>query len=49
MYGNLIQDQFMRALNWPMGSVMSLSMLLIVLVFMFLLTRLGPLSDLLGL
>ncbi len=49
MYGNLIQDQFMRALNWPMGSVMSISMLVLVLVFMFLLTRLGPLSDLLGL
>jgi spermidine/putrescine transport system permease protein len=49
MYGNLIQDQFMRALNWPMGSVMSLAMLVIVLLLMFLLTRLGPLSDLLGL
>jgi spermidine/putrescine transport system permease protein len=49
MYGNLIQDQFMRALNWPMGSVMSLAMLAIVLLLMFLLTRLGPLTDLLGL
>jgi spermidine/putrescine transport system permease protein len=49
MYGNLIQDQFMRALNWPMGSVMSLAMLVIVLLLMFLLTRLGPLTDLLGL
>lgn len=49
MYGNLIQDQFMRALNWPMGSVMSLAMLVIVLLLMFLLTRVGPLTDLLGL
>jgi spermidine/putrescine transport system permease protein len=49
MYGNLIQDQFMRALNWPMGSVMSLAMLVIVLGLMFLLTRLGPITDLLGL
>ena len=49
MYGNLIQDQFMRALNWPMGSVMSLAMLVIVLLMMFLLTRVGPLTDLLGL
>jgi spermidine/putrescine transport system permease protein len=48
MYGNLIQDQFMRALNWPMGSVMSLAMLVEVLIFMFILTRLGPLTDLLG-
>ncbi len=49
MYGNLIQDQFMRALNWPMGSVMSLAMLVIVLLLMFLLTRLGSLTDLAGL
>ena len=27
MYGNIIQDQFARALNWPMGSLMSLVML----------------------
>ena len=49
MYGNLIQDQFISALNWPMGSVMSLAMLVIVLLMMFLLTRVGPLTDLLGL
>jgi len=49
MYGNLIQDQFMRALNWPMGSVMSLAMLAVVLVLIFVLTRFGSLSDLAGL
>ena len=27
MYGNIIQDQFARGLNWPMGSLMSLVML----------------------
>ncbi len=48
MYGNLIQDQFMRALNWPMGSVMSMAMLLTVLLLVFILTRLGSLSDLAG-
>jgi len=48
MYGNLIQDQFMRALNWPMGSVMSLAMLLAVLFLVFILTRLGSLTDLAG-
>jgi spermidine/putrescine transport system permease protein len=47
MYGNLIQDQFMRALNWPMGSVMSLAMLMATLVLIFLFTRLGSISDLL--
>ncbi len=48
MYGNLIQDQFMRALNWPMGSVMSLAMLVIVLLLVFILSRLGNLSELAG-
>ena len=32
MYGNLIQDQFVRALNWPMGSVISLAMLFLVVL-----------------
>jgi spermidine/putrescine transport system permease protein len=48
MYGNLIQDEFMRALNWPMGSVMSMAMLVAVLLLVFILTRLGSLSDLAG-
>lgn len=48
MYGNLIQDQFMRALNWPMGSVMSLAMLVIVLLLLFILSRLGNISKLAG-
>jgi spermidine/putrescine transport system permease protein len=48
MYGNLIQDQFMRALNWPMGSVMSLAMLLMVLLLVFILTRISSVSDLTG-
>ncbi|MCB9419619.1 MAG: ABC transporter permease [Ardenticatenaceae bacterium] len=45
MYGNLIQDQFVRALNWPMGSVMSLAMLVLVIPLLFLFTRVGA-SDL---
>ncbi|MBC7234440.1 MAG: ABC transporter permease [Chloroflexi bacterium] len=32
MYGNIIQDQFARALNWPMGSLMSFVMLLLMLI-----------------
>jgi spermidine/putrescine transport system permease protein len=36
MYGNLIQDQFVRALNWPMGALMSLVMLLAVLLALLL-------------
>ncbi len=38
MYGNIIQDQFVRALNWPLGSLMSLVML-VALLPMFLLFR----------
>jgi spermidine/putrescine transport system permease protein len=48
MYGNLIQDQFTRALNWSMGSVMSLAMLALVLVFVFLLSRTVSRSNLLN-
>lgn len=48
MYGNLIQDQFGFALNWPMGSVMSMVMLVAVLVLLYLFTRFVSLSDLLG-
>jgi len=37
MYGNIIQSQFVQALNWPMGALMSLvmlaAMLLLLLVF----------------
>jgi spermidine/putrescine transport system permease protein len=48
MYGNLIQDQFGMALNWPMGSVMSMAMLVAVIVLLYLFTRFVSLSDLLG-
>jgi len=47
MYGNLIQDQFMRALNWSMGSVMSLAMLVVMIVMIFIITRFVSLSSLL--
>lgn len=46
MYGNLIQDQFVRALNWPLGSIMSLAMLVLVLLFMLLFVRVVRVSDL---
>ena len=49
MYGNLIQDQFVRALNWPMGALMSLVMLVLVLVFSFLFTRMVRVTDISGL
>jgi spermidine/putrescine transport system permease protein len=33
MYGNIIQDEFVNAFNWPAGSVMSIAMLLEMAVF----------------
>lgn len=47
MYGNVIQDQFVRALNWPMGAVMSFVMMVLVILFLFILTRFIKLSELL--
>ncbi len=49
MYGNLIQDQFVRALNWSMGSVMSLAMLIGVLALLGVFSRFGSVSKLLEL
>jgi spermidine/putrescine transport system permease protein len=49
MYGNLIQDQFVRALNWPMGSLMSLVMLFLVVVLTLAFSRVVRLSELSGL
>jgi spermidine/putrescine transport system permease protein len=46
MYGNLIQDQFVRALNWPLGSIMSLAMLLVALLMMAIFLRVVRVSDL---
>lgn len=48
MFGNLIQDQFLRGLNWPLGSLMSLAMLVVVLVPLFVFSRFVRLSDLAG-
>lgn len=46
MYGNLIQDQFVRALNWPLGSIMSLAMLVVALLLMALFVRVVRVSEL---
>jgi spermidine/putrescine transport system permease protein len=48
MFGNVIQDQFVRALNWPLGAVMSLVMLAVSLVLTILFSRIGRLTDLAG-
>jgi spermidine/putrescine transport system permease protein len=49
MYGNAIQDMFVRALNWPMGSLMSLVMLALVLFFTWVLSRTVRISEIAGL
>jgi spermidine/putrescine transport system permease protein len=40
MYGNLIQDFFTRAGNWPLGSALAVLMLLTVIVLVVLALRL---------
>ncbi|MCS6843070.1 MAG: ABC transporter permease [Caldilineales bacterium] len=46
MYGNVIQDQFLRGLNWPLGSAMSLVMLVVVFVLMAIALRFVRLREL---
>lgn len=46
MYGNVIQDQFLRGLNWPLGSAMSLVMLLVVFGLMAVALRFVRLREL---
>jgi len=48
MFGNLIFSQFLRGLNWPLGSLMSLAMLVLILVPLFLVGRFVRFSDLAG-
>lgn len=47
MFGNLIQDQFAKALNWPLGAAFSIIMLLLALVLTIMMTRFIGLSELL--
>ena len=46
MFGNIVRDQFVRALNWPLGSLMSLVMLLVVLLPLLVFGRFIHFSDL---
>ena len=48
MFGNIILDQFLRALNWPMGALMSMVMLVVVLLPLIIFGRFIRLSDLAG-
>jgi spermidine/putrescine transport system permease protein len=45
MYGNLIQDQFARALNWPLGALLSMVLLVLVAGFSYLFNRFIPITE----
>lgn len=45
MYGNLIQDQFGRALNWPLGALMSMVLLVLVGLFSYVFNRFIPITE----
>lgn len=47
MYGNIIQDFFTKAANWPLGSALSMIMLAATLILVLIATRLIKLEDLL--
>jgi spermidine/putrescine transport system permease protein len=40
LYGNIIQDFFTKAANWPLGSALSMIMLAATLILVLLATRL---------
>ena len=44
LFGNLVQSQFQKAMNWPLGSALSLMMLLVAVPVMLLLARSGRLD-----
>ena len=46
MYGNLIQDQFVRAINWPMGALLSLVLLILVAGLTWIFNKFFPLTHL---
>lgn len=45
MYGNLIQDQFARALNWPLGALLSMVLLVLVAAFSYVFNRFIPITE----
>jgi spermidine/putrescine transport system permease protein len=47
MYGNIIQDFFTKAANWPLGSALSMIMLAATMILVFIATRLIKIEELL--
>lgn len=48
LVGNLIWEQFIRALDWPMGSLMSIAMLIAILLPVLIFARFVRLKDIAG-
>ena len=46
MYGNIIQDFFTKAANWPFGSALSMIMLAATMILVFIATRIIDLREL---
>jgi spermidine/putrescine transport system permease protein len=46
LYGNIIQDFFTKAANWPLGSALSVIMLVTTFIFVAFATRLVDLRQL---
>jgi spermidine/putrescine transport system permease protein len=46
MYGNIIQDFFTKAANWPLGSALSMIMLISTLLLVAIAVRLVDLQKL---
>lgn len=45
LYGNVIHNQFSRALNWPLGALMSFAMLILTLLMILAFARAARLED----
>jgi ABC-type spermidine/putrescine transport system permease subunit I len=48
MIGNIIWDQFMRGLDWPMGATLSLIVMLIVLLPLMFIAKAAQQTGLFG-
>jgi spermidine/putrescine transport system permease protein len=48
MIGNIIWDQFMRGLDWPMGATLSLMVMLIVIIPLVIMARAAQQTGILG-
>lgn len=46
MYGNIIQDFFTKAANWPLGSALSIIMLAATMILVFIAARIVDIQDL---